>query len=81
MRRDPSPAHIISWPEGDLRTIHPRGELPVSSDHSCWATTIAGGARLVMSFSAKTHGIEQHDYRVDYPWWEKEYPDNFYQDC
>jgi cell wall-associated NlpC family hydrolase len=34
-----------------------------------------------MSYFRQTHGIELHDYRVDYPWWEKEYPDNFYQDC
>lgn len=79
MRRDPSPRHIISWPEGDLRTIHPRGELPllerpfVLGHYDCWG--------LVMSYFRQTHGIELHDYRVDYPWWEKEYPDNFYQDC
>ncbi len=69
------PRHIISWPEGDLRTIHPRGELPllerpfVLGHYDCWG--------LVMSYFRQTHGIELHDYRVDYPWWEKEYPDNF----
>ncbi|WP_200557656.1 C40 family peptidase, partial [Klebsiella quasipneumoniae] len=36
------PWHIISWPEGDLRTIHPRGELPllerpfVLGHYDCW---------------------------------------------
>lgn len=75
----PFSRHIISWPEGDLRTIHPRGELPllerpfVLGHYDCWG--------LVMSYFRQTHGIELHDYRVDYPWWEKEYPDNFYQDC
>jgi cell wall-associated NlpC family hydrolase len=34
-----------------------------------------------MSYYRQTHGIELHDYRVDYPWWENDYPDNFYQDC
>ncbi|WP_281099509.1 C40 family peptidase, partial [Klebsiella pneumoniae] len=58
---------------------HPRGELPllerpfVLGHYDCWG--------LVMSYFRQTHGIELHDYRVDYPWWEKEYPDNFYQDC
>ncbi|MGC6304704.1 C40 family peptidase, partial [Klebsiella pneumoniae] len=62
------PWHIISWPEGDLRTIHPRGELPllerpfVLGHYDCWG--------LVMSYFRQTHGIELHDYRVDYPWWE-----------
>lgn len=73
------PWHIISWPEGDLRTIHPRGELPlierpfVLGHYDCWG--------LVMSYFRQTHGIELRDYRVDYPWWEKGYPDNFYHDC
>jgi cell wall-associated NlpC family hydrolase len=63
------PWHIISWPEGDLRTIHPRGELPllerpfVLGHYDCWG--------LVMSYFRQTHGIELHDYRVDYPWWER----------
>jgi cell wall-associated NlpC family hydrolase len=73
------PWHIVSWPEGDLRTIQPRGELPllerpfVLGHFDCWG--------LVMSYFRQTHGIELHDYRVDYPWWENDYPDNFYQDC
>lgn len=71
--------HIVNWPEGDLRTIQPRGELPllerpfVLGHFDCWG--------LVMSYFRQTHGIELHDYRVDYPWWENDYPDNFYQDC
>lgn len=73
------PWHIVSWPEGDLRTIQPRGELPllerpfVLGHFDCWG--------LVMSYYRQTYGIELHDYRVDYPWWENDYPDNFYQDC
>lgn len=73
------PWHIVSWPEGDLRTIQPRGELPllerpfVLGHFDCWG--------LVMSYFRQTHCIELHDYRVDYPWWENDYPDNFYQDC
>lgn len=59
------PRHIVSWPEGDLRTIQPRGELPllerpfVLGHFDCWG--------LVMSYFRQTHGIELHDYRVDYP--------------
>lgn len=73
------PWHIVSWPEADLRTIQPRGELPllerpfVLGHFDCWG--------LVMSYFRQNHGIELHDYRVDYPWWEDSYSDNFYQDC
>ncbi|XTZ40276.1 C40 family peptidase [Salmonella enterica] len=73
------PWHIVSWPEGDLRTITPRGELPligrpfVLGVYDCWG--------LVMSYFRQKHGIELHDYRVSYPWWEAQYPDNFYHDC
>jgi hypothetical protein len=28
-----------------------------------------------MSYFRQTHGIELHDYRVDYPWWENDYPE------
>ncbi|MER5233687.1 C40 family peptidase [Salmonella enterica subsp. enterica] len=73
------PWHIISWPDGDLRTIQPRGELPllerpfVLGHFDCWG--------LIMSYFRQTHGIELTDYRVDYPWWEDSYPENFYHDC
>lgn len=73
------PWHIASWPEGDIRTIQPRGELPllerpfVLGHFDCWG--------LVMSYFRQTHGIELTDYRVDYPWWEDSYPENFYHDC
>ena len=73
------PWHIVSWPEGDFRTIQPRGDLPlierpfVLGHSDCWG--------LVMSYYRQTHGFELKDYRVDYPWWESQYPDNFYQEC
>ena len=47
------PWHIVSWPEGDLRTIQPRGELPllerpfVLGHFDCWG--------LVMSYFRQTH--------------------------
>jgi cell wall-associated NlpC family hydrolase len=68
---DGYPWHV-SWPEGDLRTINPRGELPllerpfVLGVYDCWG--------LVMSYYRQTYGIELPDYRVDYPWWEDQYP-------
>lgn len=75
------PWHIVSWPDGDLRTIHPRGELPligrafVLGHTDCWG--------LVMSYFKQKHGIELKDYRVDYPWWESGeeslYLDNWYE--
>lgn len=72
------PWYILSWPEGDLRTIYPRDELPllerpfVLGHYDCWG--------LVMSYFRQTRGIELPDYRVDYPWWEDNYPENFYYD-
>jgi len=52
------PWHIVSWPEGDLRTIYPRGELPligrpfVLGVYDCWG--------LIMSYFRQEHGIERH---------------------
>ena len=75
------PWHIVSYPEGDLRTVMPRGELPlvgrafVLGHTDCWG--------LVMSYFRQTHGIVLNDYRVDYPWWESGrenlYLDNWYK--
>lgn len=75
------PWHIVSYPEGDLRTVMPRGELPlvgrafVLGHTDCWG--------LVMSYFRQTHGIVLNDYRVDYPWWESVrenlYLDNWYE--
>lgn len=75
------PWHIVSYPEGDLRTVMPRGELPlvgrafVLGHTDCWG--------LVMSYFRQTHGIVLNDYCVDYPWWESGrenlYLDNWYE--
>lgn len=75
------PWHIVSWPEGDLRTIQPRGELPllersfVLGHTDCWG--------LVMSYFRQEHSIELTDYRLEYPWWESgtenRYLDNWYE--
>ncbi|MGQ7808211.1 C40 family peptidase [Hafnia alvei] len=75
------PWHIVSYPEGDFRTVMPRGELPlvgrafVLGHTDCWG--------LVMSYFRQTHGIVLNDYRVDYPWWESGrenlYLDNWYE--
>lgn len=71
------PWHIVSWPEGDLRTIQPRGEIPLIGRQFVLGHTDCWG--LVMSYFRQTHGIELKDYRVDYPWWESG-SENFYQD-
>ncbi|WP_058911138.1 C40 family peptidase [Entomohabitans teleogrylli] len=75
------PWHILSWPEGDLCTLQPRGELPligrpfVLGHTDCWG--------LVMSYFRQIHAIELPDYRVDYPWWESgadnRYLDNWFE--
>ncbi|TDB57249.1 C40 family peptidase [Photorhabdus khanii] len=72
---------IVSWPEGDLRTIYPRGDLPligrpfVLGHTDCWG--------LIMSYFKQEHSIELNDYRVDYCWWENgnenRYLDNWYE--
>lgn len=75
------PWHIISWPDGDIRTIEPRGELPLIGRRFVLGHTDCWG--LVMSYFRQEHGIELRDYRVDYPWWERGenlYMDNWY-DC
>ncbi|UNH25099.1 C40 family peptidase [Moellerella wisconsensis] len=71
------PWHIVSWPDGDIRTIQPRGDLPligrpfVLGHTDCWG--------LVMSYFKQKHNIELKDYRVDYKWWESG-EENFYFD-
>ncbi|MDX7992969.1 C40 family peptidase [Xenorhabdus littoralis] len=63
------PWHIVSWPEGDFRTIYPRGELPligrpfVLGIYDCYG--------LIMSYYYQQYGIKLNDYRVNYPWWEQ----------
>ncbi|WP_340618464.1 C40 family peptidase [Xenorhabdus entomophaga] len=74
------PWHIVSYPEGDFRTIYPRGELPligrpfVLGIYDCYG--------LIMSYYRQQYDIELNDYRVNYPWWEQGenlYLDNFEQ--
>ncbi|CBJ79807.1 putative phage minor tail protein (phage tail protein) [Xenorhabdus bovienii SS-2004] len=63
------PWHIVSYPEGDFRTIYPRGELPllgrpfVLGVYDCYG--------LIMSYYRQQCGIELNDYRVNYHWWEQ----------
>jgi proteasome lid subunit RPN8/RPN11 len=67
---------IVSLPEGDMRILQPEKMSLVGRPWSlgtfdCWG--------LVMSFHEK-HGVKLKDYRVDYPWWQNEYPDNIYDE-
>ncbi len=63
------PWHIVSWPEGDLRTIYPREDLPlvgrpfILGIYDCYG--------LIMSYYRQRYSIELNDYRVNYPWWER----------
>ncbi|MCW7549193.1 C40 family peptidase [Photorhabdus sp. APURE] len=72
---------IVSWPEGDLRTIYPRGELPLIGRQFVLGHTDCWG--LIMSYFKQKHDIELNDYRVDYCWWESSkenrYLDNWYE--
>ncbi|KFK98136.1 C40 family peptidase [Serratia sp. Ag1] len=75
------PWHIVSWPEGDLRTIYPRGDLPLIGRQFVLGYTDCWG--LIMSYYRQEHSIELNDYRVDYPWWESgtenRYLDNWFE--
>jgi proteasome lid subunit RPN8/RPN11 len=74
------PWHILSWPEGDIRTVQPRGELPLIGRSFVLGHTDCGG--LLISYYRQMHGIEIPDLRVDYQWWtsgtENLYMDNWY---
>ncbi|MBD1229269.1 C40 family peptidase [Xenorhabdus griffiniae] len=63
------PWHIVSWPEGDFRTIQPRGELPLIGRPFVLGFTDCYG--LIMDYYKQEHGIELPDYRVNYLWWEQ----------
>ncbi|SFU44057.1 C40 family peptidase [Xenorhabdus koppenhoeferi] len=69
---------IASWPEGDIRTIQPRGERdligrPFMLGHAdCWS--------LIMDYYGQKHGIQLNNYSVDCHWWEEgenRYMDNW----
>ncbi|HGJ5898314.1 C40 family peptidase [Arsenophonus apicola] len=71
---------IISWPEGDLRFIQPRGERQLTGRPfvlgyaDCWT--------LVMDYYRQQHAIQLHNYSVDRHWWEQgenRYMDNWQQ--
>lgn len=70
------PYVIVSYPEGDMRILEPE-DMPLAGrpwglgSFDCWG--------LIMSFHAK-HGVKLADYRVNYPWWNKEYGENIYDD-
>lgn len=69
---------IVSWPEGDVRTVEPRGERPLEGRPfvlgyaDCWS--------LIREWH-KRQGIELRNYSVDRHWWEQGenlYADNWY---
>lgn len=62
------PWHILSWPEGDLRTIVPE-EAPLigrpwahGTDHDCYG--------LIRAWYRQERGIELPRYPHDWHWWE-----------
>ncbi|HGJ5862875.1 MAG TPA: C40 family peptidase [Arsenophonus nasoniae] len=69
---------IVSWPEGDLRIIQPRGERELTGRtfvlgySDCWT--------LIVDYFRQEHGITLNNYSVTYPWWEQgenRYMENF----
>ena len=54
------PWYIVSWPEGDLRTVQPRGEQPLLGRPFVLGFTDCWG--LVMSWFKQERGIELPDY-------------------
>jgi len=72
---------IASWPEGDIRTIMPRGDRPLTGRQfvlghaDCWS--------LLMDYFRTEHSITLPNYSVERHWWEQGenlYMDNWY-DC
>lgn len=67
---------IVSYPEGDMRTIEPRGEReltgrPFVLGHAdCWS--------LIMDYYKQEHGIILNNYSVSRHWWES--GENLYMD-
>ncbi|MEL5344841.1 C40 family peptidase [Serratia nevei] len=70
------PFVIASWPEGDLRTIYPRGDRPlvgrqfVLGHADCWS--------LIMDYYRQEHGLILPNYSVERHWWEE--GENLYMD-
>lgn len=70
------PSIIASWPEGDIRTVMPRGDRPLTGRQfvlgyaDCWS--------LIMDYFRIEHGIELPNYSVDRHWWEQ--GENLYMD-
>lgn len=71
---------IASWPEGDIRTIMPRGDRPLTGRQfvlghaDCWS--------LLMDYFRTEHGITLPNYSVERHWWEQGenlYMDNWYE--
>jgi cell wall-associated NlpC family hydrolase len=69
-----------SWPEGDIRTVMPRGDRPLTGRQfvlghaDCWS--------LIMDYFRTEHGITLPNYSVDRHWWEQGenlYMDNWYE--
>lgn len=71
---------IASWPEGDIRTINPRGERPLEGRQfvlghaDCWS--------LIIDYYRQKHGITLPNYSVERHWWdegENLYMDNWFE--
>jgi proteasome lid subunit RPN8/RPN11 len=63
------PWHILSWPEGDLRTIVPTGNTPllgrpfVHGTWDCW--------QVCADWYKREWGLEFQDFKREDGWWEQ----------
>lgn len=71
------PWHILSWPEGDYRTITPRGETPllgrpfVHGALDCW--------QVCADWYKRQYGIEFEKFAREDKWWRQEEGPSLYE--
>lgn len=71
------PWHILSWPEGDLRTITPKGDTPLMGRpfvHGAWDCFA-----VVRDFYIREAGIELPNYERADDWWEDQNAVSLYE--
>lgn len=75
---EPTPWHIVSWPEGDYRQIIPEvrdgllGRPFVHNFWDCW--------QVCNDYYSKYHGLEFERYQREDGWWEKKNGPSLYEE-
>jgi proteasome lid subunit RPN8/RPN11 len=71
------PWHILSWPEGDLRTVVPTGDVPLLSRPfvhgvwDCWA--------ICAEWYKREWGLEFEAFKREDGWWESQDAESLYE--